>query len=50
MCTMIVRQIAVEGSGKRPQGWFDLGQAVVEALGHALATRTSIWMPWFASQ
>jgi hypothetical protein len=29
MCTMIVRQIAVEGSGKGSQGWFDLGQANV---------------------
>jgi hypothetical protein len=29
MCTMIVRQIRIEGSGKGPAGWFDLGQANV---------------------
>lgn len=29
MCTMIVRQIVIEGSGKGPAGWFDLRQANV---------------------
>jgi hypothetical protein len=27
MCTMIVNQIAVEGSGKGANGWFDVRQA-----------------------
>ena len=29
MCTMIVRQIAIEGSGTGPAGWFDVRQADV---------------------
>jgi hypothetical protein len=29
MCTMIVRRIEIEGSGKGPAGWFDLSQANV---------------------
>ena len=29
MCTMIVRQITIEGSGKGPAGWFELRQANV---------------------
>jgi hypothetical protein len=29
MCTMIAKQIKVEGSGKGAQGWFTLGEADV---------------------
>jgi hypothetical protein len=29
MCTMIVQQVAIEGSGKGREGWFTLGQANV---------------------
>lgn len=29
MCTMIAKQIKIEGSGKRADGWFELGQANV---------------------
>jgi hypothetical protein len=29
MCTMIAKQIKVEGSGKGAQGWFKLGEADV---------------------
>ncbi len=29
MCTMIAQQIEIEGSGKRADGWFPLGQADV---------------------
>lgn len=29
MCTMIVRQVAVEGSGKGAAGWFEVRQANV---------------------
>ena len=29
MCTMIVRQVAIEGSGKGPAGWFAVRQANV---------------------
>ena len=29
MCTMIVRQVEVEGSGKGADGWFDVRQANV---------------------
>ncbi len=29
MCTMIVQQVAIEGSGKGPSGWFALRQANV---------------------
>lgn len=29
MCTMIVHQARIVGSGKGPQGWFDLDQANV---------------------
>jgi Family of unknown function (DUF6295) len=29
VCTMLVRQIGIEGCGKGPAGWFDLRQANV---------------------
>ena len=29
MCTMIVKQVEIEGSGKRADGWFNLRQANV---------------------
>jgi hypothetical protein len=29
MCTMIVEQVAIDGSGKGTIGWFELGQANV---------------------
>jgi hypothetical protein len=29
MCTMIVQQVAIDGSGKGRDGWFSLGQANV---------------------
>lgn len=29
MCTMIVKQVEIAGSGKGAQGWFTLGQANV---------------------
>ena len=29
MCTMIARQVDIEGSGKGREGWFTLGQATV---------------------
>ena len=29
MCTMIARQIPIQGSGKGREGWFTLGQATV---------------------
>jgi len=29
MCTMIVTQVAIEGTGKGAQGWFKLGEANV---------------------
>jgi hypothetical protein len=29
MCTMIVQQVAIDGSGKGTSGWFSLGQANV---------------------
>jgi hypothetical protein len=29
MCTMIVKQVEIEGSGKGTSGWFTLGQANV---------------------
>lgn len=29
MCTMIVTQVPIEGSGKGTKGWFPLGQATV---------------------
>jgi hypothetical protein len=29
MCTMIVRQVKIEGSGKGTTGWFPLGEANV---------------------
>jgi len=29
MCTMIVKQVQIEGSGKGVNGWFSLGQANV---------------------
>ena len=43
MCTMIAKQVEIDGSGKGTSGWFDLGQANVSydhpfnvALEHAL--------------
>ena len=43
MCTMIVQQVQIDGSGKGASGWFSLGQANVSydhpfnaALEHAL--------------
>jgi hypothetical protein len=29
MCTMIAQQVALEGSGKGPSGWFEVRQATV---------------------
>ena len=43
MCTMIAKQVVIDGSGKGQVGWFNLGQANVSydhpfnvALEHAL--------------
>lgn len=29
MCTMIAKQVPIQGSGKGREGWFELGQATV---------------------
>ena len=29
MCTMIAQQVKLSGSGKGPEGWFDVNQAAV---------------------
>ena len=43
MCTYITETVAASGSGKGPQGWFDLGGASVYFDHPASSTGARIW-------